>query len=486
MKLRIVFFALFGIYTSIRPEDKVSQTMFVPRCIVTDAVYDHGLNNYRFSAYTEERFLQHSKKSSMFSIQPTYVSSGKSEDLARYFLLNNKITIRFKENPDSTSDIASEHFGLIGAQVTSNQSSNPSRGPFDSTLSIRPKRSLYGVILGVHGNLDHILNGVFVEARVPILHVRHELNMEESNKNALSTNSPSTIINALNQSDWIYGRFDAQRMVKEGVDDLLFRFGYNYVDRNRFNGSLYGDVIVPLGDGPTAKYIFEPLIGSSHIGLGFGSSIDWQFYCGEIHKISIIGDARFHYRFTAKELRSFDLKANGPWSRYLLLSRRSGVKPLDGINFFTRDVDVLPRSSLQLFGALHYQLEYLHVEGGYNLYYRERESVELHDNWDQESEDVGIYAETAYINRTASALTINSKASSSVDSTFIRIKESDFDLRSASHESVLSHKIFLGISVQYLEFDYPGRIGIGTSYEFGESNTALNQWSFWFNITVQF
>ncbi len=35
-------------------------------------------------------------------------------------------------------------------------------------------------------------------------------------------------------------------------------------------------------------------------------------------------------------------------------------------------------------------------------------------------------------------------------------------------------------------FDFPARIGVGTSYEFARDNTALSQWSMWFNFYIQY
>lgn len=483
-----VMYALF-IGNVLFASDKTAQSVFVPRDFVTDSVFEQGFNNFRSKNLQEEFVVNHSKNTSMFLIQAAYISTGDSAGLGKYFLLNNKNTIRFKEKPGSDSDVASEHFGLTGAQVTQKGSdkANPSSGPFDSSLTLRPKRSLHGVVLGFHGTLDNVLEGMFVEARFPVVHVRHTLKMDEHNENALSTNSPSTILQALNQSDWLYGKFNTQKMVREGVDDLLLRIGYNYADTRRLYGTLYGDIIAPLGEGPTGQFIFEPTVGSVHAGLGIGSTIDWQFHKGDTHKISVIGDARYHYRFGGKEVRSMDLKANGPWSRYLRLSRRGGVRPLDGINYLTRAVDVLPKGSFQLLASLHYQYLNMHFEGGYNLYARSRENVELHDKWDSEKENFGIYQPVSYLNRTASLMTINTAPEAAAqDDSFVLIKEEDIDLRSAAHESALSHKVYGGASVKYFVFNFPARIGVGTSYEFGESNTALSQWSMWFNTSVQF
>jgi hypothetical protein len=473
----------FGIVNSFFANDKTSKTTFIPRSLLTDSAYEQCLNNYWFTAHKKERSVQHSKNPSTLMAQSVYAVSENYEDLASYFLLNNKTSLKVKESSDG--DISSRWLRITGADDIS--STSLAENPFNSEFTIHPKRSIYGIIFGIHGNLDRILTGMFCEVKAPLLEVRHTLDFDEFGKKALSTNEDHrTVLDALNSHLWHYGKFNPKKMVADGVDDILFRLGYNYVDKNKLHGTIYGDVIFPLGEGTKAEFVFEPMVGSVHAGLGVGSSINWKFYSTNEQEFSLIGDARYHYRFEGKEVRSFDLQANGPWSRYLLLTRNAGIRPLSAINLFTRDVDVLPRGSFEFSGIFHYQYFNFHLEVGYNLWARSSESVELHDHWDKLEENVGIYY-SADPDTTASTATISTPVNSAVnDGSFIQIQESDFNLKSAAHDSALSHKIFSGVSINSSVFDFPARIGLGSSYEFADSNTALKQWSVWFNTTIQY
>jgi len=275
-------------------------------------------------------------------------------------------------------------------------------------------------------------------------------------------------------------------MTKEGLDDILFRLGYTYLDKKRGHGSLYGNVIVPLSKGSKSEYIFEPLVGSCHWGIGGGHTFSWKLHWKRKHMVSIAGDMKYTYRLKSKEIRSFDLKNNGPWSRYLLFSRQGGIRPLDGINILTQEVDITPGGNFELSLLLHYGHENLHFEWGYNLWARTKESIELHNKWNQEEERLGIYHEGG-ISKTASTATIKQGVSqTSADSTFRRIKESDFNLETATHSSALSNTIFFGTSCESKILEYPVRIGCAASYEFGFGNTALNQFSLWVNAHVHY
>ena len=62
---------------------------------------------------------------------------------------------------------------------------------------------------------------------------------------------------------------------------------------------LYGLLFIPTGRGTKAEYLFEPLVGSKHVGPGLGLIGDYTFYeCGAT-SIDAMIDARYAYFFKA-------------------------------------------------------------------------------------------------------------------------------------------------------------------------------------------
>src|SRR5581483_4712736 len=137
-----------------------------------------------------------------------------------------------------------------------------------------------------------------------------------------------------------------QTLKKSGVADLELKIGHDSCCSESCYVNGYLGVLVPTGNRPKARYIFEPIIGfNRHVGLLFGGEMCYELWCG--CDSSLIWEAAVdsRYLFSGRERRSFDLKYR-PWSRYLLVYATPAdaaagiVSP--GINFFTQDFKVTP------------------------------------------------------------------------------------------------------------------------------------------------
>ena len=78
----------------------------------------------------------------------------------------------------------------------------------------------------------------------------------------------------------------------------------------------------------------------------------------------------------------------------------------------------------------------------------------------------------------SSATTI--KATAAGDGKYI--EESDVDL--SGHPAAMSHKIFGNVAYNFNFKDQPMFVGLGGSYEFADSNTALEQWAVWLKLAI--
>lgn len=437
---------------------------------------------------------------------PYYFKSTKSNRLARYFMPGcNECAVVGQNN---TSDISSLWLGIIASPET----------PFESTICIEPKRKVIGGAFRLFfdfGAYDSCYCNWWASIFIPVQQVTHDLNITEviSPDSGAPIVPPSfpNVISALNNPEWLYGKFSPNRLKKTGVDDISMRLGYNFVHNEEDILGLYGVLFVPTGKGTKSQYVFEPLVGSKHVGIGAGLIADYTFYeCGST-SIDFLLDARYARFFKNHEIRSIDLY-NGDWSRYLLVAQPSDpTNMLPGINFFTQKVNVNPRNLFEVWMAFSFNYCNFHFEAGYDFWYRSKEKISLADK----DLGVGIY-DIAYDPLTTCQVSEScAKICQSVrtlpgapvsDEEFVTVKNSNalndivvvenncanipcsyLNLNSAANPRALSSTIYGAISYDCcLCCEYPVMIGVGGQYEFAHRRSALSQYGVWLKTAISF
>ena len=160
-----------------------------------------------------------------------------------------------------------------------------------------------------------------------------------------------------------------------------------------------------------------------------------------------------------------------------------------GINVFTQDVNVTPGWSFDMSTAFVFtSASGFQGEVGFNRYCRRQECVTLACQWVEGPAlkcDLGNGATSRFRDiRPEATLTnlcnpLNPENGSPSYETNI-IKESDLDLASAAHPSVLAHIVHASIGKRWDEREYPVHLHAGGSYETGsESNAVLSRWTIW-------
>ncbi|MBA2307128.1 hypothetical protein H0W26_03280 [Candidatus Dependentiae bacterium] len=186
------------------------------------------------------------------------------------------------------------------------------------------------------------------------------------------------------QTPWRFGRFDFCPRSKTAVADIEVITGYNFALEKNYHLSFFGIVVIPTGNRPKARYIFEPIVGDAkHWQLGAGFTTHYSFYNDEGPECRNAGfyiDAYCSHFFTSNQERSFDFTANGLLSRYILLKEfdinnmYTGTT-INAINFATRNCKVsIPfKADISVKG-------YIAGAGwefdlGYNFYFRAKEEL---------------------------------------------------------------------------------------------------------------
>ncbi len=492
-----------------------SHTTFVPRMMSQNSVLELALDDY-YQYHLPCCDAECPPWISFEVTAPYYFKSTDSKRLAEYFMPGCQQCATVGQN--NTSDISSLWLEILA----------PIDTPFSSTICLAPTRTVIGGAFKLFFDFGSWFDdnccyrNWWASIFVPVEQVRHNIHITETISPTSGTPivppSFANAIAALNNPAWNYGKFSPTSLKKSGVDDICVKVGYDFTrDEKNNHAGFYGQLFIPTGRGTKAKYVFEPLVGSNHVGLGAGFDADYAFYeCGSTSWDFLI-DARYAYFLKHKEWRSIDL-FNGDWSRYLLVVQPTNtLAPLPGINYFTQQVEVTPRSMFEVWAAMSVNYCDFHFEVGYDFWYRSKEKLALPD----ENLGVGIYDIAYNPNFTCPITASCARICQSVptlpdapasDLAFVYVQNSQaydnspvalagnncqgiacsnlcsyLNLNSAANPRALSSTVYAAISYDgCLCCRYPVMIGVGGQYEFAHRKSALSQYGVWLKTAISF
>lgn len=460
-----------------------SRGLYVPRSITTDNTYSLALSNFdiyhRYDCPTDRPWVN-------FYATPFYQESREDCEFGRYFLPNNRSSISVRE--DGSGDLNSLWFNVIAPTGTS----------FSSDLSLNPERRLFGAHFYTRFNLQNwVCYNVWFSVAFAAYRLEHCLGLCESNvQNSGTIPGFPNMTRALNNPEWTTGHFANGVQCETGVDDVEFKLGYDHFYCDNYHVGLYLVGTAPTGEGSCSGRVFEPLVGSNHgsFGAGFNADLLAYDFCG--HNIVFMTDLKYRYVFSHCENRSFDLRNNGDFSRYLLVANQnSPFVSTPGINVLTTKVDVEPRSTIEFWAALNYAWCSFDVEVGYNLWWRDCENI-CRPSFCQT--DVGVFdlagqccstvpTSASNANITQGARGINVAPS---DAAFTPITAGDLSLSSAAQPSALTHKVYGALAYRTEVFCTPVLLGLGGAYEFARDRSCNacwpDHWSVWGKVGLSY
>lgn len=456
--------------TSVLP----SKTFFTDRSITTNPLYELANNNFEMNGIEKDEDC-----SWQFFATPFYKKSTKGKDIAKYFMPNNETCATFKE--DGTGEIGSVWFGDISNLNTT----------YRSTICLKPEQYTVGGAFLFHFNLDRLRKNLWLTLNSVIVKKSNKPGLTENNR--LYDGIVAGIKNAVDglcpqqEPKFTYGNICNCSTSQTGLDDIQIKLGYSRC----YNKSLYATLLIPTGRNVKPYNMLQPFVGTRHWAAGVGFNANKSFSQKENSFWNAAIDCKFSYAFSAKETRSFDLTANGPWSRYLLVVKSDETSTtLPGTNLFTTEATVAPRYNFNLWSALHYEKNNFRAEAGYLLWYRAQEHIR---NLSAISEGYGIADLVGIITSSATSSSTakisngptapNAAAS---DVVFTKLKTIDLDTCSAEHPSAISNTLYASIGSQFTNENKEFGFNLGSAYEIGRGNSALSSWSIWLNTFINF
>ena len=464
----------------------------------------------------------------MIQLVPFGGKSINRSDLGKFFLpwgscdLDVEYVPLNRENGLFTPGALSQYFGIYPVDMP-DPLTGVDRSIFKSNICVNPYQTVAGLGLTWRQylwTLPDCENHLWFEISSPIEQVKNTVCLTETlskdNTKLITTVSgcqlglPQNMTEAFKQASWCYGKIDnGACMTKVGLADLEFKVGYEWLNHDCCFFESYAGVLFPTGNTPTARYMFEPILGhNKHYGVLFGTSGIFEFRsCENDCDFALAIDYNGLYLQEAVERRSFDL-VNRPWSRYMQVYlnhdqaifahninnlTEQKIFGTPGINVFTKEMIVEPGLANTLNTALIYHQRCFEAEVGYNFYVRDAETVRLACCWQEGPALKDISQGAGYTNvyQTINNFIISETPCdqqplpavpfAGIDATYDNnlIRAKDLDLRSAAHPAFLTNTIYGSLGWHKDCCKYPLFLGIGGSYEMTNSNFALDRWLVW-------
>ena len=438
-----------------------------------------------------------------FSAGFEFSHSMNKEKLAKYFTLGDTTSISFGKADETTADVVAVNFFLPEDH--------------ESTVTFNPKFWAMNGEFRLRVGLGELMEGVWFDVNLPIVHAKYDLGLTPSVKTAgtaaipeemsVGTESVGTFAyadpvaallgdkavtgNTLVNAPLTYGKFGtAEDGKKTKIGDVHIALGYDLINKDDAQlglavlGHINGDEV------SNAKYVNTPSIGTAG-RHGVGARLDGSVRLWENNETSLSAHLRADgaYIFDATVRRSFDFTANGVWSRYLLLKKRSDYQTVTSI------VNAVNVTSLQAkigkFGVydVNLMLSLSHcaweVNAGYNIGGATKEKL---SKW-VDTIAPSTYTFFGYDNApvttattdTTHAPTINIDGSNGTAGTTLSaanlaaqsITNELLNQDSGLRPNTMSHRVYANLGYCYDKSEWMPTVSVGFSAEFSADNKSV-------------
>ncbi len=427
--------------------------------------------------------------------------------LGRFFYPIDKTALRVKEfkagdptlSPDNdpTKDVEARNFNIA---TINGASDDADLAPFESLIQFNPTQNVFGIGLGWKQQFwqcDEGYSRFWFEIAFPIMRVANRMNLCEE---IISDGGGSDGVAGLNdaihvasmrdafaQPEMQYGRILPCEYKQWGVGDIQLVFGWNSMCGQTCHYNSYVGLVIPTGNRPEARVLWEPIVGNNHHwGIQYGSNMGFEFWSCRDHFVELAFDINGRYLFRNHQRRLLSLHDKS-WGTFLEMYRNveeaSAAAASDsqfsgtfGANILSQCVLVSPRFSLEWNTAMIYRHCAWEVEVGYNFFGRHKENVCL-ERWTETPQVKNIDGQGD--TNTARTIKNNYLGSSILLADYQPILKQDLDLNAAAHPAVLANIIYAAVGYSPDWFCHPMTFGIGGGYEFSSGNDELNRWSVW-------
>ena len=339
------------------------------------------------------------------------------------------------------------------------------------TLTLDPRRTVWGVNLGWDQALDKLVEGLFVSVNMPIARATHTLRPVvtgevvdvETGKGILDffgggltrAAGDHSALAALTSAKITTGNHS-----KTAVAGIDVNLGYHLVNAEEHGVRVRGLLHIPLGNKSTGEYLFEPMVGNNrHWELGLGAEGRARLMHNDSFTMTLLASAEMRYALNATEKRTLgDWMTNVldfNWLHYAAIRVAGEAARFPAANVLTRDASV--RQGFTFEGALR-----------------------LNNAWDMVA--VGV----EYSMRACQSERVRAKEWSDTAYTFDANNFITLSPDSAETPAQLSHRLGADLTVMPLKGTVDLTLGVDGAYEFATDNAALSHFEIGVKTGISF
>jgi len=299
-----------------------------------------------------------------------------------------------------------------------------------------------------------------------------------------------------------FGLIDGTQLSGTQFGDIEMALGYNFICNDDYLFGVAFRASAPSANKPTGEFLLEPIFGRGG-SWGVGGYIDgraklWEDHANSKLNLNVMATI-LHLVKKTDTIRSYDLTANGPGSKYLLVADYNGNIYQGVIQNLINLSTLESNSSFSAEGDATISLTYLSngwaADLGYNFWGRTAETLSISGSFPANRYAILGHQTVQQSGATNNALceplaTISLSQDSAATGTLPdgivsalvpanRISgNSAFDLAAAQQASASTSKVFAKVSYSDLQSHYSPHIGVAGEFEISTSaNNALPQWS---------
>lgn len=459
-----------------------------------------------------------------------YQGSADGKKLAQYFMPTGKSELVIKGyHAAGDRDISATWLRIAGKNdptitlFTTGLGGNPDDealylNQFQSTISMKPEITSYGAVVEAQRlfDINSTTRGWF-KVRLPIMHAETNMHFTETGiKNAYASLSdvprfsiddhtvsgperkedvaiiPTSLnaTQAFNNPAWKFGKIKTGKQEISAIGNTGLILGVEWLRREAATGYAEAYVNLPTSPKTSGEYLGEPVIDNNGC---------WEIG-GTLNVVATVFDnVQFLVTLNGAHIlpntymRTFDLKDNGQWSRFLLVMDQADAGHeiiVPGVNIFTQPTRVEQGYTFNGTAALNYTHRKFSCEGGYNLWHKTKESLvvrkALPDNLFLAGETFGVVGNTPFSgvfeltdfpDATINRHTVDNHATKPGGheaNIAPQLSIDNFDVTSAAQPVALYHTLYAHTSCQGVWRNVPYNLALGASYEISGRTTRSN------------
>jgi hypothetical protein len=389
-------------------------------------------------------------------------------------------------------------------------------------ITWNPHREAYGLVLDYHQKLDKLLKGLFIQVKLPIVHVKTSMDwsstcspvsqMLSNGSNAL--NGTAVTLAQYLTGDVVNNAVDAkQKALKKAklhngnsetaIADIDIKLGYNFLYKHDKQINANIAFTIPTGNDPSGEYLYPAIVGNNHWAIGGGLDLWFKMWHNNNRKATLDFLFACNYRYLLSDTEHRTLGFKWPHGAGLTAAHKAGKQAMYGFwelgarkgdtfatpmaNFLTRDVKVTPGSNFDAITALAFNYGGWSFDLGYNMFAKEKEHLHLKGGDDHDRDVEDSWQDGTYAVIDAAWQTSNPFSSANIyDDITDWINKENLTLDTCTSPELITHKVYGGVGYAFNKWEYPVMFGLGGSWEFKRHNNAPETWALWGKIGVTF